>query len=269
MQFVGIASLVAVQVVLLGACRYGFDWPEPGSLDGILDDGGQPAPIDSGDSGGANGDAGLPTAIDSASGIDAASGCIPPGWQETFRDEFDDTLAAWQVDANAPSGNTDWTVAGGWLVGHSSSSGTDVALATGPMGDGAVVLRMRVIPLDGATGYRAGGPLLRTTSIDFAENLFYVCLLDPGQQTLTLARYDEETRIGSGQGFTLYEEVDTGPADGTYSITMCGQGDVIVCEVPEIGLRLKAIDTRYPQGVPGLRVMRADLEVDQLVVYQP
>jgi hypothetical protein len=52
-------------------------------------------------------------------------------------------------------------------------------------------------------------------------------------------------------------------------VIVCAQGSSIACQVPELGVALAATDTMYPQGETGLRVMLADLSVDDFTVYEP
>jgi hypothetical protein len=253
----------SLSLLCVAACS--FDPSGPGAANDT--DGGDAldSAITTNDSGQPAGD-GMTTSADAAT---VATGCIPASWTATFTDTFDGALGSWDIDGNATSMETNWTVSNGSLTGHSTSAGTDVAVSGLDIGDSAVAVTMRVDPLGGATGYRAGGPLLRATDIDFASNYFYACFLDPGQQLLILARYDIDTQIGSGQGFTLIDQGSTGAVSGDLLVTMCADGTTISCEAPSLGLQLSGSDSLYASGQPGLRIMRADLIVDQFTVYQP
>jgi hypothetical protein len=178
-------------------------------------------------------------------------------------------LSQWHLDTNVSPPTLSWMISSGSLLGHSASSGTDAELLTGDVGDNAVVVHMRAASLGGQSGYRVGGPLVRATSIDGANNLYYGCLLDQEARMLYLARYDAITQIGSGQGWTHLADMATGQATATLTVIACAQGAQIACNVPELGLALVATDTMYAQGQPGLRVMLADLAVDDIAVYEP
>ena len=245
----------AVGVSLLAGC--GFSGSGPGTADDAGDDT-------------TGGDGATPDAVGTGDGETAAVGCVPPGWRPTFRDSFDGPeLVGWDADPNADGGALSWTVASGQLRGHSTSTGTDVAVASIDAADVAVVARMRVISASGPE-FRVGGPILRAASIDFASNLFYACLLDTADEMLYLARYDVETAVSSGQGWTHLAEAGSGsPVDRMLTVTLCAQGSTITCNIVETGATLSAADTRYAQGRAGLRVMLADIEVNDFDVYQP
>jgi len=186
------------------------------------------------------------------------------------RDAFGGTLAAWRIDANATGASTSWAIVSGRLDGHSAGAGTDAVVDTFRGTDMAAVALMRVSPLTGVSGYRAAGPIVRATSIDFADNLFYFCMVDPPSGVAVLARYDVETRVGSGQRFTELGRAPM-PSDlsGFVTVTLCARGMTITCEIPAIGVRITGTDARYADGQAGMRVMQADVEVEWFEIWAP
>jgi len=118
-------------------------------------------------------------------------------------------------------------------------------------------------------GLRVAGPLLRATSIDFANNLYYACLIDEASQQIYLGRYDVETAQGSGQTFTHCQDADLPTAGQSLQVVMCAIGSAITCDVPAAGIHLTASDGRYSQGEPGFRVMLADVDIEDVVIMQP
>ena len=197
-------------------------------------------------------------------------GCIPPAWHVTHGDDFTTDLSQWHLDTNVSPPTLSWMIQSGALLGHSASSGTDAELVTpSPLGDSAVVVHMRAASLQSATGYRLGGPLVRAQAIDGANNLYYGCLLDQEARKLYLARYDTMTQVGSGQSWTHLQDATTPQATATLTVILCAQGAQLECDVPELGVTLAATDALYATGEPALRVMLADLAVDDFTVYEP
>ena len=195
-------------------------------------------------------------------------GCVPAGWSVVFEDHFDGDLTSWDLDSNIDASTTFWRIEDGRLHGRSTNAGTDVA-ARRADGDVAVIARMDVTSRAGASGVRAAGPFVRATSIDFATNRFYACLVDPGGGEIILARFDDASGVGSGQGFTeLARDAATVPT-GALDVIVCARGSSIACDVPATGIHLESTDSMFASGAPGLRVMRADALVDSFAVFAP
>jgi hypothetical protein len=220
-------------------------------------------------------------AVDGATGSDAAAdstgaeggpvaiGCIPGDWRRTQIDTFDAALGGWHLDTNVNPPTLSWSVANSAFNGHSESSGTDCTKQTGALGDSAVLTHLHVTSRPNATGFRVGGPIIRAQSVDAANNLFYACLVDEAASMVYLARYDVETQVGSGQGFTHLGEAGLGTTPERLTVTLCAQGTIISCDVLERGLHLQANDFRYRTGETGARVMLADIALDDFAVFQP
>lgn len=222
--------------------------------------------------GGGAGDGGSGDGGSGDAGSDASAanpGCVPSTWRATHTETFDGTLANWYLDPNASPPTLSWSISSSAMVGHSESSGTDAELVTGDLGDSAVVAHMSETSLASGTGHRVAGPLVRATQIDFANNLYYGCLLDSAAQMVFLARYDATTAVSSGQGWTHLADIGTGAITGTVTVTLCAQGSQLRCEIPELGVTASASDTMYTQGQPGLRVMLADTSIADYTVYEP
>jgi len=220
--------------------------------------------------------------VDGATGADSAGdgtgseggpvalGCIPGTWRQTALDTFDAELGGWHLDTNANGTTLAWAVGSSSLDGHSESSGTDCTKQTGALGDSAVLAHLRVTSRANATGFRVGGPIIRAQAVDAANNLFYACLVDEAANMVYLARYDVETQVGSGQGFTHLAEAGLGsPSPPSLTVTLCAQGTIISCDVVESGVHVSANDFRYGTGEPGARVMLADVALADFAVYQP
>jgi hypothetical protein len=280
------AAARAVLLCLLAGCSLSRGGLEPGDGGGSTgEDAARGRDGGRGDDAAVEPDAGADAATPDAGGRDAGEpppdaalpvdggspiGCIPAGWVELFRDDFDSDLSAWDIDENKASGGSSWRTGGGELIADCPGSGSDAVANRAASGDEAIAAAIAVEPTDGVTGIRAGGLIARATAIDFADNLFYFCGFDPSSGDVVLARYDVETRVGPGTSFTQLDAASVAaPIDGPVLVTLCAIGDQLTCELPELGVALSARDGRYPTGTLGLRTLRSEIRADAISIYGP